>query len=130
MIESTRIAIICLYFEAIDFSEEVWNVKKTIYLILALAGLFIPYYFLFQFIAGNGLDIQLLVQQLFVNHISAFFAVDLVISILVFWVYLFAETNRMQMKNSWIYLLASLLVGLSFAFPLFLYFRERQLETK
>jgi len=40
-----------------------------------------------------------------------------------------AEANKLQMKNSWVYLLASFLVGLSFALPLFLYFRERQLET-
>ena len=91
-------------------------------------GLSIPYYFLFKFIAINGLDIPLLVQQLFANHISTFFAVDLIISIIVFWIYMLAEANKLQMKNSWLYLLASLTVGLSFALPLFLYFRERKLE--
>jgi uncharacterized protein DUF2834 len=102
-------------------------VKKNIYLGLALLGLLIPYYFLFKFLGSNGLNISLLVQQLFANHISTFFAADLVISILVFWIYMFTETNKLQMKNSWLYLLASLLVGLSFALPLFLYFRERNL---
>ena len=101
--------------------------KKNIYLGLALLGLLIPYYFLFKFLGSNGLNISLLVQQLFANHISTFFAADLVISILVFWIYMFAEANKLQMKNSWLYLLASLLVGLSFALPLFLYFRERNL---
>jgi phosphoglycerol transferase MdoB-like AlkP superfamily enzyme len=70
----------------------------------------------------------LLIQQLFANDISTFFAIDLVISIIVFWVYLFAEANKLQMKNAWLYLLASVTVGLSFALPLFLYFRERKLE--
>jgi hypothetical protein len=42
---------------------------------------------------------------------------------------MFAEANKLQMKNSWLYLLASLLVGLSFALPLFLYFRARKMET-
>jgi antibiotic biosynthesis monooxygenase (ABM) superfamily enzyme len=100
---------------------------KNIYVVLALLGLLIPYYFLFRFLGSNGLDIALLFQQLFANNISTFFAVDLVISILVFWIYMFAEANKLQMKNSWLYLLASLLVGLSFALPLFLYFRERKL---
>jgi uncharacterized protein DUF2834 len=104
-------------------------VKKNIYLVLALLGLLIPYYFLFKFLGSNGLNISLLVQQLFANNISTFFAVDLVISILVFWIYMFAEANKLQMKNSWLYLLASLLVGLSFALPLFLYFRERKLQS-
>jgi hypothetical protein len=102
-------------------------VKKNIYLVLVLLGLLIPYYFLFKFLGSNGLNISLLVQQLFANNISTFFATDLVIAILVFWIYMFTEANKLQMKNSWLYLLASLLVGLSFALPLFLYFRERKL---
>lgn len=105
------------------------NGKKYVYLILAGFGLLVPYYFLFQFIRENGPDLPLLVQQLFTNNISTFFAVDLIISILVFWIYMFSEANKLQMKNAWLYLLASLLVGLSFALPLFLYLRERQLET-
>ena len=103
--------------------------KKTVYLILAAVGLLVPDYFLFRFLRENSFDIPLLVQQLFTNHISSFFAVDLIVSVFVFWIYMFAEANKLQMKNSWIYLLASLLVGLSFALPLFLYFRELKLET-
>jgi len=102
-------------------------VKKNIYLVLTTLGLLIPYYFLFRFLGSNGLNISLLVQQLFANNISTFFAVDLVISILVFWSFMFIEASKLQMKNSWLYLLASLLIGLSFALPLFLYFRERKL---
>ena len=103
--------------------------KQNIYLTLALLGLLIPYYFLFKFLGANGFDIPLLVQQLFANDISSFFAVDLVISTIVFWIYMFAEANKLKMKNSWLYLLASMLVGLSFALPLFLYFRERKLQS-
>lgn len=103
--------------------------RKNVYLVLALIGLFAPYWFLFQFLGANGLDMPLLVGQLFANNISTFFAIDLVISIIVFWIYLFAEADRLQMKNSWLYLLASLTVGLSFALPLFLYFREGKLEN-
>ena len=55
---------------------------------------------------------------------------DLTVSVIVFWAYMFAEANKLQMKHAWFYLLATLLVGLSFALPLFLYFRERKLEEK
>ena len=105
------------------------KLKKNIFLALALIGLFAPYCFFFKFLSANGFDIPLLVQQLFANNISTFFAVDLVISIIVFWIYMFAEANKLQMKNSWLYVLASLTVGLSFAFPLFLYFRERKMQS-
>ena len=104
--------------------------RKSIYLILALLGLVVPYWFLFKFLSTNGFDLALLVQQLFANNISTFFAVDLVISILVFWLYMIAEANKLHMKNWWLYILASLTVGLSFALPLFLYFREGKLENQ
>ncbi len=91
--------------------------RKNIYLTLALIGLLAPYYFLFKFLSTNGFNIPLLVQQLLANNISTFFAVDLAISIIIFWI-------------AWLYLLASLTVGLSFALPLFLYFRERRVESK
>ena len=105
--------------------------KKNLYLTFASIGLVVPYYFLFQFLSANGFDIPLLVGELFANHVSTFFAVDLIISIIVFWIWMVAETNRLQMKNSWLYILASLIVGLSFALPLFLYVREsRQVDKE
>jgi hypothetical protein len=103
-------------------------VKKTIYLAFAVIGLIIPYYFLFSFLGENGFNIPLLIQQLFANQISTFFAVDLIISIIVFWFYLYSEAVKLNMKNWRLYILASLTVGLSFALPLFLYFREQQIE--
>jgi hypothetical protein len=101
--------------------------RKTVYLVLAILGLVIPYWFFFQFLSTNGLNVALLIQQLFANDISTFFAVDLIISTIVFWVFMVGEANKLQMKNKWLYILASLIVGLSFALPLFLYFRERRL---
>ena len=103
--------------------------RKNIYLALAFIGLLAPYYFLFKFLAANGSDIPLLIQQLFANNISTFFAVDLLISIIVFWIYMIAEANKLEMKNWWLYILASLTVGLSFALPFFLYFRELKLHS-
>jgi hypothetical protein len=104
--------------------------KKNVFLALAVIGLLVPYYFLFQFLRANGFAVALLVPQVFANSASTAFTMDLMISIVAFWIYMFAETNKLRMRNSWVYLLASLLIGLSFALPLFLYFRERKLETR
>ena len=104
--------------------------KRNIYLGLAILGFLVPYYFFLQLPAENGFDLPLLIQPFFANNFMKGAAMDLTISVIVFWVYAFAEANRLQMKNPWAYVLATLLVGLSFALPLFLYFRERQLETK
>ena len=104
--------------------------KKSIYVVLALVGLLAPYYFFFRFLSTDGFDMPLLFNQLFANNISTFFAVDLIISVIVFWVYMIGEASRLQMKNWWLYILVTLGVGLSFALPLFLYFRERKLESR
>ena len=102
---------------------------KNIYLLLAGLGLLVPYWFFFEFLDANGLNITLLLQQLFSNDISTFFAVDLILSTVVFWFFMVSEATKLQMHNWWLYILASLVVGLSFALPLFLYFRERKLQT-
>ena len=104
--------------------------RKTVYLVLAVLGLILPYWFFFQFLNTNGLNFSLLIQQLFANDISTFFAIDLILSTIVFWIFIVADANKYQMKNGWLYILASLIVGLSFALPLFLYFRERRLEVQ
>jgi hypothetical protein len=58
------------------------------------------------------------------SELGAFLGMDVLISSIVLWVFIFAEGLRLGMKNLWIYILANLVVGVSLAFPLFLYFRE------
>ena len=103
---------------------------KRLYLLLALAGFVIPYYYFITFLTTHGLNGSLMIEQLFGTPISTFFAVDLLITAIVFWIFLYREAHRLQMKRWWAYLVATLLVGPSFALPLFLYFREARLETK
>jgi len=97
-------------------------------LLLALAGLFLPYYFFGLFLIANGPNLKLLFQQLFANHISIFFAVDLVITAIVFWIFLYQEARKYRVKNWWAFIVATLVVGPSFALPLFLYFRQARIE--
>jgi hypothetical protein len=103
---------------------------KTLYLLLAVVGLAVPYYFLGTFLLEHGLNFPLLLQQLFANSISTFFAVDLIISSLVFWAFVYQESARRQIPNPWLFVVANLLVGVSFALPLFLYFRQARLEAQ
>ena len=102
--------------------------KKNIYLILAIIGFIAPYYFFLQVSPESMFNITALIQPLFANNLLRGLAVDLTVSLLVFWFFMFSEASKLQMKTSWLYFLATLLVGLSFALPLFLYFRERKLE--
>ena len=104
--------------------------RKNVFLLLAVIGFIAPYYFFLQLPSEDGLNLPLLIQPLFANNFMRGLAVDLTISVLAFWFFVFVEANRLQMNHPWLYLLATLLVGLSFALPLFLYLRERELETR
>ena len=66
--------------------------RKNAYLALSLIGFFAPYCLLFKFLGAYGFDIPLLIQQLVAIDISTFFAVGMIISIIVFWIYTMAET--------------------------------------
>ena len=103
---------------------------KNIYLVLAVIGFIVPYYFFLQLPIADGFNLPSLIQPFYANNFMRGAAMDLTISVIAFWVYVFVEANRTGMRYPWVYLLATVLVGLSFALPLFLYFRERQLETK
>jgi hypothetical protein len=104
--------------------------QKHLYLILAVIGFVGPYYFLISFLAAHGVDGKAFVQQLFGTKISSMFAVDLLVSSVVFLCYLRQEATRYSIEYRWVYVVALLTVGLSFALPLFLYVRESHLEAK
>jgi len=103
---------------------------KHLYLILAVIGFVGPYYFFIAFLKAHGLDGKAFIHELFGTPISTFFAVDLLLSSVVFVRYLRQEASRYRISRWWLYLVALLTVGLSFALPLFLYVRETHIEVR
>jgi hypothetical protein len=101
---------------------------KTIYLLLSIVGFAAPYAAFLPWLAEHGPNGPLFVQHLFANRISAFFALDVVVSALALLRFSALESRRLRLHTRWIVLAATLLVGVSLGLPLFLYFRERQLE--
>lgn len=97
---------------------------KKVYLLLAIIGLVVPYYFLVSFLVASGFEIPLLIDPLFANDISTLFAVDLIITAVVLLIFFYTEGHRHGMRNLYAYILATLLIGPSFALSLFLFFRE------
>ena len=101
---------------------------KTIYLGLCVLGVVLPYWQFVPWFAVNGLNMHLFFQQLFVNHISAFFGMDVLVSALALLVFARIEGPRLGVHGRWLPLIAVLSVGVSLGLPLFLYMRERNLE--
>src|SRR3982751_3048455 len=102
---------------------------QWLYLIAALLGTILPLSQFIPFLATYGFDMPLFFRQFFQNHVSAFFGMDVIVSSLVLWLFVFSEGRRRGMKNLWLYVVCNLAVGVSLALPLFLFFRERKLKA-
>ncbi len=103
---------------------------QIIYVVLCILGFVLPYSQVIPFVIENGLDLKIFFQQLFVNQISTDFGMDVFVSSLVFWVFVFWEGWRLKMRYLWIYVASNLIVGLSLGLPLFLLMRHRQIDRQ
>ncbi|MEW6207754.1 MAG: DUF2834 domain-containing protein [Acidobacteriota bacterium] len=101
---------------------------KWIYVALCVAGFALPYYFFIPFVAENGLNLSLFVNQLFASPVSSFFGADVIVSSLVLWAFIYHETRRQRVKWWWLCIIANLAVGVSLGLPLFLLLREVERE--
>ena len=102
---------------------------QWLYLVAAILGTILPLRFLVPFLLANGLDLPTFFEQLFQNDVSAFFGTDVIVSSLTLWVFVFSEGRRRQMRKLWVYVICNLLVGVSLALPLFLFFREKKVQV-
>ena len=103
------------------------NAKIT-YLILCVLGAVVPYSQFIPWVLDHGLNFRLLVEQLFANRISGFFALDVLLSSCVVIAFVRREGTRRGVRLLWLPIVALLTVGVSLGLPLFLYLRERHLE--
>jgi hypothetical protein len=97
---------------------------RTRYLFLCIAGLVLPYSQFVPWVLAHGFDGRLFVSELFANRISGFFGLDVIVSAFVLIPFIVAEGRRLGMKQLWAPVVGTLLVGVSFGFPLFLLMRE------
>ena len=100
------------------------------YLVAAIIGAILPLWQLIPFLTAYGFDMPLFFEQLFQNHVSAFFGIDVIISSFVLWLFVFSEGRRRGMKYLGVYVICNLAIGVCFALPMFLFFRERKLSAK
>lgn len=101
---------------------------RPLYLFAAAAGAVAPYVFFLRFMAGDDSSLTAFVAQLFATSPAAGFTVDLLVTSAVFWIWSYQEARRLRMRRWWAYVVVNLLVGLSCAFPLFLYVRAGKEE--
>lgn len=99
--------------------------RALTFLALAIVGLLGQLALGGVFLANNGLDLGELGDQIFASTLAALTFADLMTCAVVFLAWLPREAARVGIRRWWPFALATL-GGLCFAFPLFLYFRERK----
>ncbi len=98
---------------------------KKLYLLLAIIGAIVPYFFFFQFIQAEGVNIPAFISALFVNGAAAGFSADLLLASFIFWLFMFREVKESNGPKPYIFIVLNLIIGLSCALPAYLYAREK-----
>jgi hypothetical protein len=102
--------------------------QKSIYLLLCVLGIVLPYSQLVPWVLENGLHLGLIFRQLFANRIGGFFGLDVMVSSVVLAGFVRTEGHRLGVRRLWLPIVGLLTVGVSCALPLFLYLREDALD--
>ncbi len=102
---------------------------RRVYLLLAVIGLALPYsQFIPWIMEHRPPNMEPFIHDLFANRISAFFAMDVIVSAVVLFIFIKAEARKAGVTLLWLPIVGTLLVGVSFGLPLFLYLRQVQLD--
>ena len=91
---------------------------KKVYLLFAIVGALVPYGFFLGFFLAEGVNLPAFVSALFASGPSGGFTADLLISSLVFWLYMFSRADG---PRPWLFIALNLTIGLSCALPAYLY---------
>ena len=102
---------------------------RHVYLGLCVLGVVVPYSQLIPWLSQHGLDMGLFMRELLATRSGAFFAVDVVVSALALFAFVFGERTAARVRHVWLPVFATLVVGVSLGLPLFLYMRQRCLDA-
>ena len=98
---------------------------KVVYLALAAIGAVVPYSLFCPWLLEHGLNVRLLLAELFSTPLGAFFGADALISAVTLIAFIRRDGTRRGLRHLWVPITATCLVGVSCGLPLFLYLRER-----
>jgi len=107
--------------------------KQIIYLVLSIVGLCSTWYFNFQYMAETqstflSFDIVDFIRDCFSNPAASSISSDVLVGATAASLFIFYEGRRLSIKRWWVYILLNSFVAFAFAFPLFLFVRERALQ--
>lgn len=103
---------------------------RYLYLAIAVLGAIAPYFFVGRFMMSTGGGFSEFLAAAVVNDAATTATADVLVASLAFWFFLFVEARKWDIRYWGLFVVANLGVGLSFALPLFLYFRQVRVEQR
>ena len=107
------------------------SIPRILYLLLALAGLVMTWYYNLQFIAesGGSFDISAFLAASSSTAAAKSLTWALTIASLAGLLRIFFESRRLGLRFFWMYIILAFGIAYAFAFPLFLFIRQGKLEA-
>jgi hypothetical protein len=113
--------------------------KKYLFLVLSVTAACITTYFLVEFIrwdageltAMNALKFNWVnfFRAGFANPAASFITVDVITGVICFSALVWMDASTYRMKYWWVYIVLVFAVGYAFAFPFYLFMRQRAAES-
>ena len=100
------------------------------YLLMCLVGTLGPWFYFAGFFTEHGVDFPLFIAQMTPTLVAKGLTADISLSILVFWVWSFADARKQGVRNWWLVLPATFCVGFSLALPLYLFLRDCRQQAR
>jgi len=102
---------------------------QIFYLLLAALGLCTTMFFNVAYYNERGyFDVMDFLQLAYASNVSTSIMNDVLVATTAFVCWLFVESRRIAMRHAWVFA-ACIFVAFAFAFPLYLFFRERHIAN-
>ena len=107
---------------------------KKLYLLLSIIGFIAPSILVTieSFESGNILlytNPIATIEGMFVNRISTIFMIDLLFTVMVFFIWTYFDGKKSSIKNIGLVWILTMLLGLAGGFPFYLYLKEKTISN-
>ncbi|MDH5393727.1 MAG: DUF2834 domain-containing protein [Gammaproteobacteria bacterium] len=97
--------------------------QKYTYIALCVLGIALPMSQFIPWLLAHGLDASLFISELFSTSIGGFFGLDVMVSALALFTFIYYDGKKYSIRNLWVPVIATLSIGVSLGLPLYLYMR-------
>jgi hypothetical protein len=106
------------------------TIRQIVYLALAGIGAAATWYFNLRFMeeSGGAFSAAEFLRGGYANSAASSLTNDLLVALAAFLVWSFAEARRLGMRHWWVYPALAFGIAFAFAFPVFLFARDRRLQ--